>query len=213
VLVAAGADEVVWAAVPIAGPAARLFVSGTREELTRPESLGAVLRLDDRASERAQPHFIGAWRAWLRAHALLQFLPGLRTVTTEQLLPPLDLVDEAERGRLPRVDRAAEALRGKMTTVKEESELDYIGDDAVKDLVRALVVAGAPVPDIPYEHGDEVAGLTGEIEVGWPRERVGIFMERDAETAEELRRAGWTVFAASDLPSLDALRHALGLTE
>jgi hypothetical protein len=38
-------------------------------------------------------------------------------------------------------------------------------------------------------------------------------MERDAETAEELRRAGWTVFAASDLPSLDALRHALGLTE
>src|SRR5690606_29516790 len=62
------------------------------------EQVRAVLRLDDRAERRRDPEFQEAWRRFLQAWNVLQFLPGAEAVTSEGLEASSAAVDGAELG-------------------------------------------------------------------------------------------------------------------
>ncbi len=174
---------VVYAALADVGPA-----------LGEPERLKWILRLEDSSLCRANPSFVDVWRQFLRVHNLLQFLPALEVVTTEQLLEFPDEVNEepATRSRRPSVIpvNADASLSEDVLAELHESEEEFW------PVLEALASGGAAIPAIPYEHGDE---NEWEIHMGWSKQQVGVYLPGEEESAEVLRKLGWTLFAATDV--------------
>ena len=207
----AGSDEV-YATARLGGhPAAKLLWHVGVESLgtlhDKPDSLTLTLRLDDSHTRRGEAAFTGAWRSFLRAHMALQWLPGLRVVTTEQLQSP----PEVEYTEAPldsrAVSQAAEMAEGLLSAAALDALRD--ADDAVRALVEAAMRAGAPVPDIPFEHGTGSSGVDSVVEVGWPTLKLALFLPGEEEDAEALAEEGWRCFGADDLSEqvlLDVLR-------
>ncbi len=211
-LVDAGDGGAHWAAVGLGGsPGARLLVHGEAgaigRALAEPGVLRAVLRLDDTEAQRAHASFPIHWRAFLRATAFFQFLPGLEIATTEQLLPSIDVEDLVEP--TPRVARVAEAVGRPLDDAVRE-EIESLEDATVREVLTRLLAEGVPVPDIPLVEGDGEAVLDARILLGWPAEWVGVYEAGEEDAAERLRDRGWTLFAAGESLDADALRRALG---
>ena len=176
-----------------------------------PEAMTLTLRLEDSHTRRGEELFVAAWRSFLRAHVALQWLPGLRVVTTEQLLAPPE-VEYTEAPLASRdVPQAAEMAEGLLSAAALEALEE--ADEAVRDLVEAAMRAGAPVPDIPFEHGAGSTGVDSVVEVGWPTLELALYLPGEEEDAEALTEAGWRCFAADDVSEeqlIDALRELEG---
>ena len=210
VLLEAGGDHA-WAPLFVGGhPVATLLVHAPAAKLgaalSEPDTLRAVMRLDDTLERRGQESFVAAWRGWLRAHAALFGLPGLEVVTTEQLLASAAL----ELSPAPVIAKAAEAVAGGMLTERAREEIAQ-ADERVRAVLERAMLAGAPLPEIPYEHGDGADGFDAQLEVGWPHAKVALALPDEAGDAAALREQGWTVLEAVDLDER-ALHAALGIT-
>ena len=192
----------------------RLLVHANTAEaggaVSKPSVLRCVLRLDDASGKRRQKGFLSCWRQFLRAHNVMQFLPGLEVVTTEQIddFVPHEEPAEAAAGRRKRPSTLP--VTAALALSKEVLADLHEADESLWPQLEQLVAGGAIAPEIPYEHGDE---NDWGIEVGWLDAKVGVFLSSDdwqSESAEVLRRAGWTLFEASDA-GLGSLRKALGM--
>ncbi|MFW5876260.1 MAG: hypothetical protein ACOCXM_05950, partial [Myxococcota bacterium] len=207
-VVPAGGDRR-WAAVAIGGSrSASWLVHAGEQELSRlldvPRSVRGVLRLDDGAPMRSTSGFPDLWRQVLRAHNLLQFLPAVEVVTTEQLLPVLGAVPESGPPR-PYEQVTSEPPAPSMVADREGAftrealeALDNV-DASLQEPLRRMMRLGVAVPSVPYEHGGGAQGVQAQIELGWPDRKVGVCLEDEAQDAERLREEGWTVWFAEDI--------------
>jgi DEAD/DEAH box helicase domain-containing protein len=207
-VVEAGGDHG-WAAVPVGGSRSAVWLVHAAEAdlpraLEAPRALRGVLRLDDRAQLRASTGFPDLWRQFLRAHNLLQFLPEVEAVTTEQRLSPVELTAEAP-APVPYDRVTSEPPPMSMVAEREgaftREALDALDGvvDALREPLRRVMRLGVGVPSVPYEHGGGTQGVVAQVEMGWPDRRVGVCLADEAEDAERLRQEGWTLFAAEDL--------------
>ncbi len=180
-----------------------IVVSAPREAFAtltaKPERAAVTLRLDDRAERRKTGTFQIVWRQALRAWNLLQALPGAVIASAEQLA---DLAaDEGVVGAV-RTKALSEAPPRRAPSVAppgalpEEAEgvLAEIQDGGARQVVRGVVSRGAKLPQVPYEVSEGMKGTIGDIEVGWPDERVGVYLDEQREAADRLRSQGWTLF-------------------
>ena len=187
--------------------APRAALAGIREQ---PKALIAVLRLDDTQARRAVEGFGASWRAFLRAHMALQWLPGLVTVTSEQLLaPPAVLYDVPSLASAP-TPKAAETMEQGMLTVAALEVLGQVTDEDAKVLVRAALEAGAPIPMVPYEEGEGERGIDVTVEVGWPDARVALYLPGDEDSVAKLEAAGWTCWSADEADAAQLIRALKG---
>lgn len=210
-----GQSEVVLALAAEKAAGGRLHADATLVQ--------GVLRLDDQAEKRSHDAFISAWRQFLRAYNLLQFLPNVAVVTQEQLSgadnevavlgaakadaagpaythPQTQLMAADVRAR--RVEELASAVR---------ELLEELASDDVRGLVAEAAGAGFLEFQVPYELlGQRVGQETGSIEVGWPEQRVGLFFERERASAARLEAAGWRLFLIESDPRAADLVAALG---
>jgi DEAD/DEAH box helicase domain-containing protein len=196
-----GGDTLLAKAVFGADGEGLLVVSAPREAFATltatPERAAVTLRLDDRHERRKTAGFQTVWRQALRAWNLLQALPGAEIVSSEQLA---DLVDGARSVAGAKLASEAPPRRHASTVPpgalpdNVEGVLTEIADERARDVVRAVMLRGAPLPHVPYEVREGLKGTTGDIEVGWPAERVGAYLDDQREAAERLRAQGWTLF-------------------
>jgi DEAD/DEAH box helicase domain-containing protein len=139
-----------------------------------------VRLLDERAS--ALPGWRAAWREYLRASNLLQFLPGAIWVTTQGLT-------EGSYGSL--LDREAAQKRDEV-----EDFLIDVMDEGARLLVGNLRKAGCALPELGYELADSDGEIYGMAELAWPEERVLVVTEQQAEFRPPAEAVGWHVFDA-----------------
>ena len=84
-------------------------------------------------------------------------------------------------------------------------------DMAVRDLLLALLEAGARAPEMGYE----LTGAGGEIvamaELGWEKQRVAVLLPREEPFRAAFDGAGWVVFLAGETDTNpEAVLEALG---
>jgi DEAD/DEAH box helicase domain-containing protein len=190
---------------------------------TRPESVRGVLRLSDRREQRQSEGFRAAWLTWMRAQVFLQFLPSIQLVSDELIDPPgVDLVGESvapvvrpaarftpfprAHVKAPSMPMAADLhvdskrLRS-MSPVRAPFEkiLENL-DEAIHPSLRAAEARGFSEFAAPYELvGPD--GVEGEIEVAWPAQQVGLYLEQQRDIARRLEREGWRLLAVEARPS------------
>ncbi|MFW6368718.1 MAG: Zn-binding domain-containing protein [Spirochaetota bacterium] len=147
-----------------------------QQELENPEHMRGIVTLRDDDASAGRNEFKGAWNAFWNAVNLLQFLPEIRWSTTS-IAPVLD----TRWGRRPGDEHAA------LSAV-----LELIPDADVRELVRRLDHAGAPLPEPGYELVDAEGAVTAEAELAW--EQVRVVLVVDEADGEAFKAAGWTVF-------------------
>ena len=167
---------------------------------------------DDDASLRQAEH-PERWRDWAQWANLLQFVrsPGRSTVicaASEADDLPFDDVWLLDRTPASPVETPIAEAEGDLAAVAEteltddmRDELDFVEDEAVRELVEAVLRAGAP----PFVAGYEVD--YEPVEAGWPDARVAVVPDGDERQFPdwEVRPVGdWTV--AELLGSLGADR-------
>src|SRR5690606_15956754 len=170
-----------------------------------PQKVRGVLRLDDRADARKSPRFQSTWRQFLHAYNLLQFLPGLSVVTTEQLQPASD---GSARPPAPREEVLLQAAEPHAVSAAWLKDINELTDEALRPLVEQIARSGFSEFQIPYEVMGHY-GSEGQIEVGWPAQKVGIYFDHERHLAQRLEADGWTLFQAEARLELERLLAAL----
>lgn len=192
---AEGAADMLWAARVFDGSHAFLFVSAPKADAGRlhqqPEAAQVVVRVDDRAERRGQQDFLVAWRQSLRALNLMQFLPGLRLATTEQLGASGRV---SEHPRYPTADepilRAADIAKGG----REVGLMGELRSERARKALATLLEAGLTPPRVPCELIDPREGILAEVEMGWPERRIALYLADEEGEVEAFADAGWQMF-------------------
>jgi DEAD/DEAH box helicase domain-containing protein len=156
---------------------------------TKPAAVHGVLRLSDTHAERSKRNFSRSWRLFMRAYNLFQFLPNVRVVTQEQLIRG---EVEALHDEVPSNARVANVADAALPNSAREllRELEAIAPAWVP-VVHKVMLAGHVEAVMPFEfRGDR----SGDIELGWPRARVGAYLDDQRHIAEHLVAQGWTLF-------------------
>ena len=155
-----------------------------------PESVQGVLRLSDTHAHRGKPLYRRSWRLFLRAYNLLQFLPNVKVVTDEQFVEADPQNVEPEP---PAYDARPETSGAEVPSAIEEL-LRELADSAEAwvDPVRAAFRAGYDAVELPLEIREP--GCSGDIELAWPEQRVGAYLDEQRHTAEYLSRQGWRLY-------------------
>lgn len=171
---------------------------------TKPEAVHGVLRLSDSHAERSKPSFVRSWRMFLRAYNLLQFLPNVRVVTDEQLSrgsaedAPLSVSVAAPTvGEQPGMSKGLKALLSEIAQTAPEWE----------PVVREAFYAGFTDAVVPFEYREP--SKSGDIELGWPAQRVGAYFDDQRHTADHLAALGWVMFKFESTVSATQLLEAL----
>ena len=74
-------------------------------------------------------------------------------------------------------------------------------ESAVEDVsvgLRRLADAGVDIPEIGYEYADDQGVVIAEAELAWPRARVCVLLDSQAEFSVAWATAGWRVVPLSD---------------
>jgi DEAD/DEAH box helicase domain-containing protein len=217
-----GGDTLLAKAVLGTDGEALLVVSAPREAFatltTSPERVSVTLRIDDRSERRRTPGFQTAWRQALRAWNLLQALPGAACASSEQIAHSSGNAAAATTAPAEAVSTSpprTPASPSVAATLSDEAEgvLAEIRDEEARAVVRAVVLAGAPLPAVPYETMVGLRGNAGDVELGWADVRVGGYLDEQREAAEALRAQGWTLFPIEAGLTVTALLRALRIEE
>ncbi len=142
-----------------------------------------VLALDDRAVSASDAAFKPAWQEWLR----LSNLFGMRDHST--VITALSLLDAEAPAAAPSAPTPAETA----TRLEEKWRelLDLCADDLERDVVTiASSIPGAEPPELGLELFD------GEVViVAWPKHKVAVDLDFDANVRDRLKNDGWNVVA------------------
>ena len=64
--------------------------------------------------------------------------------------------------------------------------------------LRRLADAGVEIPEIGYEYADDEGVVIAEAELAWPRWKVCVLLDRQAEFSGAWAAAGWRAVPLSD---------------
>jgi hypothetical protein len=189
---------------------------------THPEAVRGVLRLNDKREQRQSEGFRAAWLAWMRAQVFLQFLPGLQLVSDELIDPHgNDFVSESITPAIRPASRvtpfpgaltkktsmlfAADVHQNQPPLRRQPAPADFKQvlkglDEAVHPLLRGAYDRGFSECAVPFELVGP-NGVEGEIEVAWPVQQVGLYLEHQSEIARRLLQEGWRLLAIEARPS------------
>lgn len=139
-----------------------------------------ALVVDDRTEVLGQEHR-AQWRDWLRLSNLLNLRVRPTTITCRSLVGTAAGAVSADQGPVP------------------DGWADVFEFATPEERIRLLLAAerGLAKPVLGHETSDGIS-----IDIAWPDSRVGLIIDVDAETADELQAAGWQV--ASDLDDIVA---------
>ena len=70
-------------------------------------------------------------------------------------------------------------------------------DDSVKSIYEMIIEDSKALPEVGYELSNESFEVVAELELAWPDEKVGVYIEPPERNVD-----GWTLFSAEDV-SLD----------
>ncbi|KAB2928361.1 MAG: DEAD/DEAH box helicase [Candidatus Contendobacter sp.] len=152
----------------------------------RPTALLALLWLDPAAlADEAALRL--AWRRFLAAANLLQFLPAAPALIAEGVAA--GLYEQAGWQRLTQGDHDAPH--------PDSSEWQAALAEAVSEAVdglRRLMAQGIPAPVVGYEWTGTGGAIGAEAELAWAGARLAILRADQAEQAPAWQAIGWTVF-------------------
>ncbi len=185
-------------------PVIQGLVFGRTESLARGSLEDTVLslRLNEAYASHAPARWKDAWRKYLWATNVAQFVRRYEFVTAEGI----------ESGRYAGLlgDLLGAPPPRRVFAPEAESLLAH-ADPAVADLLIVLLGAGAPVPETGYELAREDGEIVGMAELGWEKARVAVLLLREEPFRAAFEKAGWTVFlAGANETNRDTLLAALG---
>ena len=91
--------------------------------------------------------------------------------------------------------KVAELLKAKEPQDFELDDLFF--DDSVKSIYEMIIEDSKALPEVGYELSNESFEVVAELELAWPDEKVGVYIEPPERNVD-----GWTLFSAEDV-SLD----------
>ncbi len=170
-------------------PAIQGLVFARSEELGRGSFAGTAvsLRLNEVYGENAPAEWKDAWRAFLWAMNVVQFVDRSEFVTAEGLAS----------GRYGSLlgDLLGTAPPKETLAPETESLLAHV-DPGVRDLLLELLGAGVETPETGYELAREDGEIVGMAELGWERSRVAVLLSREEAFRNAFEEADWKVFLA-----------------
>lgn len=170
-------------------PVIQGLVFGRMESLGRGSLAGTALslRLNEAYALSAPAEWKDAWRKFLWAMNVAQFVGRHESVTAEGLAAGryASLLGDLLRVAPPK----------KPLSPVAESLLAHV-DAGVRDLLLALIEAGAPAPEAGYELAREDGEIVGMAELGWEKARVAVLLPREGPFRGAFEEAGWAVFLA-----------------
>jgi DEAD/DEAH box helicase domain-containing protein len=180
-----------WYCRTLAKGAMNAFASLSIAEIANAnfESLNAAVRLmDDLAGTLQTAVWKDAWREFLRIGNILQFAPRAVCVTSLGLQDGLygGLIDQPEPAR----ERAASGL---------DVLLAELLDEGARQIARNVFESGRVLPEIGYEFLNAQLEIVGMAEMAWPKEKICVLSESQAEFAEAVAATGWTPFPTGEL--------------
>lgn len=162
-------------------------------------SASVVLRLDDAPENLENASFQNDWQAFLRGINLFQFLPAFAATAAsckEEDLLWLYIQPEEPPQKYDEEWKAVAELI----------------DDEVRPLLQIFFEKKAPVPEVGLDISDERGRVFTQLELAWPRQQVGIYLDIDDAAAEALRIRGWKAFHISDaLADINTIMPLLGV--
>ena len=154
-----------------------------------PLTPGLVVLSETDALDETTLH--GRWRTWLALFNTFQALPGF-LMATERGLEMGDYGGLAPAVVAAPAEGPAATLGGAWASAFES---------AVEDVsvgLRRLADAGVDIPEIGYEYADDQGVVIAEAELAWPRVRVCVLLDSQAEFSVAWATAGWRVVPFSD---------------
>jgi DEAD/DEAH box helicase domain-containing protein len=133
------------------------------------------------------------WRRWLALFNTFQALPGF-VLATERGLEMGDYDGLAPAIVATPTEGPAATLGGAWTSVFQSAV-----EDATIGL-RRLAEAGVEIPEIGYEYADDAGVVIAEAELAWPRSRMCVLLDSQAEFSGAWAAAGWRSVPLSDWP-------------
>ena len=172
-------------------PAIQGLVFARTEALSRGSFDGTAisLRLNEAYGEAAPLEWKDAWRKYLWAMNVAQFVGRSEFVTTEGLAAGRYAALVGDLLGIPPPKR--------LFTPETESLLAH-ADATVRDLLLGLIEAGAAIPETGYELAREDGEIVGMAELGWEKLRVALLLPREEVFRGAFEEAGWTVFLAGE---------------
>lgn len=195
-----------WEDLPAVKIYARSLQSCVRKNY---DHVGAICILEDRELELEGQNFEPRWNGFLRAFNLFQFLSGVFFVTREGLKThEYDhlALEPAHAAGLPRAHSTSTtgAADGSTTDQvsskapkdqKWEEVRELIIEEALLLLIDALEKVGATQPVVGKEFENN-SNVTGELELAWDDECVGVYTSIEDEFKTEMEANGWQLFSS-----------------
>lgn len=145
------------------------------------EKIQAGCRFFDDEEIARHPGYKEAWAGFLRASNLLQFLPLARISTSQGLASGL---------HAPIAPGVIAERESHLPTSDQEFQLvapELIG------VLRSLLAAGAPKPEIGYEMTDGRGEITAMAEIAWLDRKVALLTESQEVCRPDFERLGWRI--------------------
>lgn len=185
-------------------PVIQGLVFGKAEALGRGslEGTAVSLRLNEAYGVNSPVEWKDAWRKYLWAMNVAQFVGRCEFVTAEGLAAGryADLLGDL-LGAIPPKKALAPATE----------DLLLQADVAIRDLLLSLLEAGARTPEMGYELTGEAGEIIAMAELGWEKQRVAVLLPREEPFRAAFDGAGWKVFLAGETgTNPDAVLEALG---
>lgn len=150
---------------------------------------GLIILSDGAALDQAAQH--ERWRRWLALFNTFQALPGF-VMATERGLEMGDYDGLAPTIFATPAEGPAATLGGAWTSVFQSAvEVATVG-------LRRLADAGVNIPEIGYEYADDAGIVIAEAELAWPRSKVCVLLDSQAEFSGAWATAGWRSVPLSD---------------
>jgi DEAD/DEAH box helicase domain-containing protein len=149
------------------------------------------LRLRDECAATGGVEWRRAWRDFLRACNILQFLPEAAWMTSTGL-------EEGIYGSL--LEFGAVEVSKPSNAAIELLLADMLDEDARK-LVLAANAADVILPETGFEITDEHGEIVAVAELAWPDQKVCVLTVGQHEYAGAARSVGWEVWKANELTS------------
>lgn len=150
---------------------------------------GLIILSDGATVEQKAQH--ERWRRWIALFNTFQTLPGF-ILATDRGLEMSDYSDLAPIIVGKSADGPAVALGGAWTSV-----LQNVVEDVTVGL-RRLADAGVEIPEVGYEYADSAGVVIAEAELAWPRSKVCVLLDRQAEFVGAWTTAGWRSVPLAD---------------
>lgn len=150
------------------------------------DEFSCVLRLNDQLQQRSNLNlFKQSWQVFLYLINLFQFIDDLQIVSSEYIekYGPIEIAKFED---------------------KKEFPPDYSGnfkysDPICEEIATYCLNSEQELPVICYEFKNDLDQIMGEIELAWPSQKLGMYLEYQSENLDTLLNNGWKLFEISTI--------------